>query len=119
MQWQDRGIVVLSTNERIVPEPPRDPTAEDLEWIYDIEPGTIQHEIFQPTTERHIEAAGGNVEDIICDVCRGEWCPELLLLCDTCSLGFHIFCLTPPMQANCMPDDDEPWSCPLCARMVD
>eukprot|EP00752_Nemacystus_decipiens_P010814 g9619.t1 len=45
----------------------------------------------------------------ICEVCEegGE-----LLLCDTCSLAFHLHCLSPRLEDP--PDND--WSCPECLR---
>eukprot|EP00903_Cladosiphon_okamuranus_P015525 g14334.t1 len=45
----------------------------------------------------------------ICEICEegGE-----LLLCDTCSLAFHLHCLSPRLEDP--PDND--WSCPECLR---
>ncbi|CAM9667574.1 unnamed protein product [Scytosiphon promiscuus] len=45
----------------------------------------------------------------ICEACEegGE-----LLLCDTCSLAFHLHCLNPRLEDP--PDND--WSCPECLR---
>ena len=32
-----------------------------------------------------------------CEVCRRINSPDTMLLCDGCSLGYHMGCLTPPM----------------------
>ena len=34
-----------------------------------------------------------------------------MLVCD-CMIGYHIYCLSPPMQK--VPDED--WKCPTCAK---
>ena len=32
-----------------------------------------------------------------CEVCRCINCPNTMLLCDGCNVGYHMECLTPPM----------------------
>jgi len=51
-----------------------------------------------------------NIEDAICEVCGTDEKEDQLLLCDLCSLGYHTFCLTPPLSA--VPDGT--WICPAC-----
>lgn len=40
-----------------------------------------------------------------CHECGGKENPEKQLMCDECDLPYHIYCLTPPMEA--IPDVDE------------
>ena len=43
-----------------------------------------------------------------CEVCRRIDCPDTMLLCDGCYLGYHMECLTPPMLEVPMGE----WYCP-------
>ena len=45
----------------------------------------------------------------VCDQCDRE---DRLLLCDGCDKGFHLECLTPPLQE--VPVNE--WFCPECAQ---
>ncbi|GBE62319.1 PHD-finger domain-containing protein [Babesia ovata] len=45
-----------------------------------------------------------------CEVCGGDNYWEQMLLCDGCNLGFHLFCLDPPL--TCIPPGD--WYCKTC-----
>ncbi|XP_057324063.1 uncharacterized protein LOC130666806 [Microplitis mediator] len=46
-----------------------------------------------------------------CEVCRQSDREERLLLCDRCDSGYHLECLTPPMDE--VPYDE--WYCPSCS----
>jgi histone demethylase JARID1 len=66
------------------------------------------------TRRKRAKAAGGNSVDTYaltkCELCQGADHDGKLLLCDECDLGFHIFCLSPPLAA--IPATD--WYCPSC-----
>ncbi|KAG7298923.1 hypothetical protein JYU34_017381 [Plutella xylostella] len=52
------------------------------------------------------------VEDpTICEICGSSDSEETMLLCDGCDLGYHMACLTPPLDQ--IPIDQ--WFCPDCA----
>eukprot|EP00298_Acanthocystis_sp_HF-20_P029427 c8307_g1_i1.p1 GENE.c8307_g1_i1~~c8307_g1_i1.p1 ORF type:complete len:135 (+),score=36.03 c8307_g1_i1:103-507(+) len=38
-----------------------------------------------------------NVDQVVCEVCEGGFHEEVLLLCDKCGKGYHIYCLTPSL----------------------
>ena len=40
-----------------------------------------------------------------CSVCGGKDQPESQILCDDCDQAYHIWCLSPPLDA--VPDEDE------------
>lgn len=46
-----------------------------------------------------------------CHKCGGKEDPEKQIMCDECDMAYHIYCLSPPLEA--IPDMDE-WFCPLC-----
>lgn len=52
-----------------------------------------------------------NCKSCGCTICGGKNSPSLLILCDECDSGYHIFCLNPPL-AN-VPEVEE-WYCPSC-----
>ena len=49
-------------------------------------------------------------KDIKCQACQLGDEEQVLLICETCEVGFHIFCLYPPLEA--VPPGD--WRCPGC-----
>lgn len=51
--------------------------------------------------------------DLMCTVCQRPDDEENMLVCD-CKKGFHIYCLSPPLEK--VPEDD--WFCPKCARKM-
>ena len=51
------------------------------------------------------------IADEACQLCGRADDEHLMLLCDSCNLGFHTTCLNPPLP--CIPDGD--WLCPSCA----
>jgi hypothetical protein len=51
--------------------------------------------------------------DIRCEVCRNPEGEDLMILCDSCDKGYHIFCLLPPLTA--IPEGD--WFCENCIRI--
>lgn len=57
-------------------------------------------------TEEAEEPIGG------CEVCGNDDDWDRLLLCDGCNLGFHIFCLDPPLEQ--IPLED--WFCKACSE---
>lgn len=50
-----------------------------------------------------------------CEVCGGFDREDRMLLCDVCDNGYHMECLTPPVEF--VPMDE--WYCPACASCVD
>ena len=50
--------------------------------------------------------------DLACEVCKKSTGEETMLLCDNCDKGFHMQCLTPPLQE--VPIDD--WFCTKCSK---
>lgn len=53
-----------------------------------------------------------NIDTMVCELCQGGHHEDEIILCDKCDKGFHMSCLTPPMEH--VPDGD--WVCPLCTR---
>jgi hypothetical protein len=49
-------------------------------------------------------------DDTRCEVCHSPERGNEMILCDKCNLGFHTFCLNPPLDK--IPDDD--WYCEDC-----
>ncbi|KAI4885033.1 hypothetical protein NFI96_017710 [Prochilodus magdalenae] len=52
-----------------------------------------------------------DLEQTSCEVCGGSDREDRLLLCDGCDAGYHMECLTPPLDAVPV----EEWFCPECA----
>jgi hypothetical protein len=50
------------------------------------------------------------IDDIACEVCAKFDDEELMVLCDHCDCGYHVYCLEPKLPA--IPDGD--WSCVRC-----
>ena len=48
--------------------------------------------------------------DLACSVCGSPSMADPMLLCDRCDRGYHIHCLTPPLER--VPSG--PWCCPQC-----
>ena len=46
----------------------------------------------------------------VCEVCHADSDLDKMLICDGCELGYHTFCLTPPLQQ--IPKTD--WYCAKC-----
>ncbi|CAG0881945.1 unnamed protein product [Cyprideis torosa] len=59
-------------------------------------------------------AAADEAQDVLdltyCEICGRSDNEHELLLCDSCDLGYHLYCLTPALPA--VPDAD--WFCPEC-----
>lgn len=51
-------------------------------------------------------------DDLACESCRSPHHKADMLVCDNCSEGWHIWCLTPPLAE--VPPEDVPWLCPKC-----
>jgi len=52
-----------------------------------------------------------DVETVFCKVCDGGSDENLLILCEKCLKGYHIYCLSPPLDS--VPAGD--WFCDRCA----
>ncbi|XP_062847038.1 PHD and RING finger domain-containing protein 1 [Trichomycterus rosablanca] len=75
--------------------------------------GTVQKTIVvkkkvDPAAE---EEVGQLMEDTHCEACGGSDREDRMLLCDGCDAGYHMECLTPPL--NAVPVEE--WFCPQCA----
>jgi [histone H3]-trimethyl-L-lysine4 demethylase len=51
-----------------------------------------------------------NIDTLLCEICAAGHCEDKIILCDRCDKGFHLFCLSPPLDD--VPEGD--WICPLC-----
>ncbi len=47
---------------------------------------------------------------MVCEKCKGGHYEEKIILCDRCDRGWHMFCLSPPL--NNVPEGE--WICPTC-----
>ncbi|CAH1131039.1 unnamed protein product [Ceutorhynchus assimilis] len=63
-----------------------------------------------PVAQHFDEIIDGFDEQIICIICGSGQNEDRLLLCDGCDLGYHLYCLTPPLSE--VPND--PWFCEIC-----
>ena len=72
------------------------------------------HAAEQRYEEFRLENSSDDDEDQVCVFCNGAHRPDVLLLCDCCDLGFHTFCLDPPLTQ--VPPGD--WFCPGCIDEV-
>ncbi|KAF9428426.1 hypothetical protein BGZ94_002445 [Podila epigama] len=54
--------------------------------------------------------AGQEAGQDVCEICNAEKDLEMMLICDGCELGFHTYCLTPPLTS--IPKSD--WFCAKC-----
>ncbi|XP_051548485.1 PHD and RING finger domain-containing protein 1-like [Myxocyprinus asiaticus] len=61
----------------------------------------------KPGQEEQVELY---LDQTSCEVCRGRDREDHLLLCDGCDAGYHMECLTPPLDAVPV----EEWFCPEC-----
>ena len=50
--------------------------------------------------------------DLACEVCNFPDDEEFMLLCDYCNLGWHMYCLEPPLTV--LPPAKDAWLCPTC-----
>ncbi|XP_029009383.1 PHD and RING finger domain-containing protein 1 isoform X3 [Betta splendens] len=64
----------------------------------------------KPVKEGKEEAVDVNLEQTNCEVCGGSDHEDRLLLCDGCDAGYHMECLTPPLDSVPV----EEWFCPQC-----
>lgn len=51
-----------------------------------------------------------NIDVLVCELCQGGHHEDQIILCDGCDKGFHMFCLSPPMEV--VPPGE--WLCPMC-----
>ena len=56
----------------------------------------------------------GVAADLACAVCGSPSMADPMLLCDRCDLGYHLGCLTPPLER--VPSGT--WCCPRCQPML-
>ncbi|XP_007571847.1 PHD and RING finger domain-containing protein 1 isoform X1 [Poecilia formosa] len=64
----------------------------------------------KPVKAGQEETVGLDLEETNCEVCGGSDREDRLLLCDGCDAGYHMECLTPPLDAVPV----EEWFCPEC-----
>uniref|UniRef100_A0A672FFK4 PHD and ring finger domains 1 n=1 Tax=Salarias fasciatus TaxID=181472 RepID=A0A672FFK4_SALFA len=64
----------------------------------------------KPVKEGQEETVDLTLEQTNCEVCGGSDREDRLLLCDGCDAGYHMECLTPPL--NSVPVEE--WFCPEC-----
>ena len=64
----------------------------------------------KPDDSPYALARAALVDDLACEQCGKRNDAAQMILCDTCDRGYHIYCLTPPLQA--IPKGD--WSCASC-----
>ncbi|KAF0041317.1 hypothetical protein F2P81_007215 [Scophthalmus maximus] len=64
----------------------------------------------KPVKEGQEEVVDLDLEQTNCEVCGGSDREDRLLLCDGCDSGFHMECLTPPLDSVPV----EEWFCPEC-----
>lgn len=51
-------------------------------------------------------------DDLACEGCHSPYHEADMLVCDNCLEGWHIWCLTPPLDK--VPPEEEPWLCEKC-----
>ncbi|XP_028814567.1 PHD and RING finger domain-containing protein 1 isoform X2 [Denticeps clupeoides] len=68
-------------------------------------------EVEKKVKEGEDEQVDVDLEQTNCEVCGGSDREDRLLLCDGCDAGYHMECLTPPLDAVPV----EEWFCPECA----
>ncbi|XP_051239500.1 PHD and RING finger domain-containing protein 1 isoform X2 [Dicentrarchus labrax] len=64
----------------------------------------------KPLKEGQEERVDLDLEQTSCEVCGGSDREDRLLLCDGCDAGYHMECLTPPLDSVPV----EEWFCPEC-----
>ncbi|XP_038131370.1 PHD and RING finger domain-containing protein 1 [Cyprinodon tularosa] len=64
----------------------------------------------KPVKQGQEETVNLDLEQTNCEVCGGSDREDQLLLCDGCDAGYHMECLTPPLDAVPV----EEWFCPEC-----
>eukprot|EP01132_Coremiostelium_polycephalum_P005774 gene5774-7184_t len=65
-----------------------------------------------PTTEWYCSNECFLTSHVKCDICSKEENEDLLVLCETCNLGYHTYCLNPPLQEV----PDSAWDCLKCSN---
>uniref|UniRef100_A0A8C6T6T7 PHD-type domain-containing protein n=1 Tax=Neogobius melanostomus TaxID=47308 RepID=A0A8C6T6T7_9GOBI len=66
--------------------------------------------IQKPAKQCEQDTVDLTLEETSCEVCGGSDREDRLLLCDGCDAGYHMECLTPPL--NAVPVEE--WFCPEC-----
>lgn len=51
-----------------------------------------------------------NLLTMVCEKCKGGHYEDKIILCDRCDKGWHMFCLSPPLET--VPEGE--WVCPTC-----
>lgn len=51
-----------------------------------------------------------NISTMVCEKCSGGHSEDKIILCDRCDSGWHLFCVSPPLDN--VPDGE--WVCPTC-----
>jgi hypothetical protein len=63
-----------------------------------------------PSEPLSVKKESNNEDSDICEVCHKECDLDRMLICDGCELGYHTYCLSPPLQH--IPKTD--WYCSKC-----
>uniref|UniRef100_A0A3Q2CP46 PHD and ring finger domains 1 n=1 Tax=Cyprinodon variegatus TaxID=28743 RepID=A0A3Q2CP46_CYPVA len=74
--------------------------------------GDIQKKVAKPLKDDETEEDWRSV--VICEECGRSGRRDRLLVCRHCDSGYHMDCLTPPL--NSAPEGD--WACPDCATTL-
>jgi histone demethylase JARID1 len=53
-----------------------------------------------------------NIDTLLCEICAAGHHEDKIILCDRCDKGYHLFCLSPPLDE--VPEGD--WLCPQCCQ---
>jgi len=74
-----------------------------------------QKTVFADLQEYGAPSHGGikvpdNIFTMVCEKCKGGHYEDKIILCDRCDKGWHMFCLSPPIET--VPDGE--WVCPSC-----
>eukprot|EP00854_Cymbomonas_tetramitiformis_P007771 gene7771-9237_t len=95
---------LLALDNRVPTEVPPAKRAK-LEQALSSKPDTEPSELMD-ISEENLEVR----LDQMCELCAQGTHEEVMILCDKCDCGYHMYCLAPPMEE--IPEGD--WFCPRC-----
>jgi len=67
----------------------------------------------QESTSKDGGKVPDNLSTMVCEKCSGGHCEDKIILCDRCDKGWHLFCVSPPLDN--VPDGE--WVCPTCNNL--
>jgi hypothetical protein len=67
----------------------------------------------QESTSKDGGKVPDNLSTMVCEKCSGGHCEDKIILCDRCDKGWHMFCVSPPLDN--VPDGE--WVCPTCNNL--